>query len=269
MSLLNKFNRLIRGNPQVGNTTQLLGYDYLQETFIPLGTQEAFLSRATPLPSRLVFTPVVSDFISSTISGNGLVATAIGSGSIAAGTSSARHPGVVTISDSTTANGGGRIDTESTAFLLAGGERIAFAFQYNSIKAGATAQLGFRDNTAVGTPTDGAWLNIARVASDTILSGQTNDNTGVATTATTFTMTVDTWYRGIVTVLDGATGVLFELFSEDGVPLWSDSLATKIPTGAGRFTGAGVIATESSTDAAAVLLTLDYLELRINRTLFR
>jgi hypothetical protein len=46
-------------------------------------------------------------------------------------------------------------------------------------------------------------------------------------------------------------------------------LTQGIPVGVGRETGFGVIAGESTTDAAKPIVSLDYIELIMNRTISR
>lgn len=216
-----------------------------------------------------------SDFHeATTLAVAGITGVALGSGTIAAGTATADHMGVSAISDSTTANGGYKYLTGLTSFLLKGGERSEFIFSLGAGAARATAfvRMGFQDGATIdATVADGVWLEIVGDGAKATISGKSNDNTGVATTATTYTAEVDgTWYRGIIELNAAGTLATFAVKTcSNDLQVWGNTLATKLPTGAGRFTGWGLIAGETSTDAAGVILNIDYANMSIDRLLVR
>jgi hypothetical protein len=82
-------------------------------------------------------------------------------------------------------------------------------------------------------------------------------------------MALNTWYTGIIEVNAAGTLVTFSLVNDAETVLWTDTVNANIPTAAGRETGFGVIAGETSVDAAADIIHLDYLRMEINRTLTR
>lgn len=219
--------------------------------------------------SRAVFPAIDEDFVSSNASVlDKILGAAVSSGTIAAVNGTANHPGVVALRDSTTANGGYRIMTDVNALVLGGGEKAVFVFQDRNTGARATAsfRMGFQDSTAIQTqPTDGVWLNVA----GGIIKGQCKNNAGPTDTASTFTLTANTWYTGIIEVGAGATAATFTLLSEAGAVLWQATVSANVPNAAGRETGFGVIAGETSTDAAADIMWLDYIGLEINRVFVR
>lgn len=204
----------------------------------------------------------------------GITGAALSSGTIAGGTVTAEHMGVSAISDSTSANGGYKYLTGLTSFLLKGGEKCEFVFSLGAGAARATAniRMGFQDGATIdATVADGVWLNIVGDGAKATISGKANDNTGVATTGTTYTAEVDgTWYRGTIELNADATLATFAVKTcSNGLQVWGNTVATKLPTGAGRFTGWGIIAGETSTDAAGVILNIDYANMSIDRTLVR
>lgn len=229
-------------------------------------------SRSTKFDKAVVFE---SDFHEATANAiQGITGGALSSGTVAAGTATANHMGVIAISDSTTANGGYKYLTGLTSFLLAGGEKAEFVFSLGAGAARATAsvRMGFQDGATIdATVADGVWLNIVGDATKATISGKANDNTGVATTASTYTAEVDgTWYRGAIELNADASLATFTVKTcSNGNQVWGDTVATKIPTGAGRFTGFGIIAGETSTDAAGVIVNIDYANMSISRTLVR
>ena len=203
----------------------------------------------------------------------GITGAALSSGTVAAGTTTSEHMGVISISDSTSANGGYKYLTDLTSFLLKGGEKAEFVFSLGAGAARTTAhvRLGFQDGATIdATVADGVWLDIVGDETKATISGEANDNTGVATTDTTLTAELATWYRATIELNADATEASFAVRTcADGLQVWGNTVTTKIPTGAGRFCGFGIIAGETTTDAAAVILNLDYANMSIGRTLVR
>lgn len=175
------------------------------------------------------------------------------------------HPGVVALRDSTTANGGFSYGTNAN-ILLGGGEHCQFVFQDRNTTTRATSviRMGFQDSFTSTEPTDGVYLRIQ----GGVLRGRTRNNGVESNTATTFTVTQNTWYSCEITV-NSTSLVTFVVRNEAGTILWTDTLTTNIPTAVGREIGFGVIAYETTTDAAADIMWLDYLLFEINRVLIR
>lgn len=228
-------------------------------------------AKKNQIPNNDLAAVIESDFYDASTSAiPGILGVAISSGTIGAVAADSNHPGVVYLRDSTTANGGYRLLTHASAFRLTGGEVSEFIFKPVSVRAAGSFRLGFQDSTAINTaPTDGSWLEAVGNGTGIVLTGKTNNNTGAVSTGTTYTMTANTWYHAKITVNSDATLVTFSLYSSSGTLLWEQTLNTKIPTASGRETGWGIIAGETSTDAAADIVHLDYAALYINRTLTR
>lgn len=254
----------------VGNLPEL---DTEQKSSTVAAINEVFEdAKATHYNRAVVFE---SDFHeATTLAVAGITGAALSSGTVAAGTATKEHMGVVSISDSTTANGGYKYLTGLTSFLLGGGERCEFIFSLGAGAARATAnvKMGFQDGATIdATVADGVWLNIVGDGTKATISGKANDNTGVATTASTYTAEVDgTWYRGSIELNAAGTLATFTVKTcANGLQVWGNTVATKIPTGAGRFCGWGVIAGETTTDAAGVIVNIDYANMSIDRLLVR
>ena len=198
-----------------------------------------------------------------------LLGTALLSGAVWAGSSEADHPGCIGLVDSTTQYGGYRIMSDFNQFVIAGGEESTFVFWDDNTTTRATAsfKMGFMDSTAIQTASVDA---IEFVGSGGVLKGHCLSNSAETNTGSTYTMTENVWYRGVITVNSNASLVTFTLYlCSTGAVVWTDTVATNIPTGSARVTGWGVIAGESSTDAAAIILMLDYHKLEIKRNLVR
>jgi len=180
----------------------------------------------------------------------------------------ASHPGILRISSSTTANSGGYILTDINAFLIGGGEIFEVIFQpLVANNTNTTIRMGFLDATTYVDAVDGAYFELS--PGSLAIKGKTASNSIRSTTATSYTLTVSTWYRARLEVNSNATQVNFYVYDDSGTQLWTDSLTTNIPTALGRNTGAGVIATNSGITATA-LVYFDYMAVGIiNRNLTR
>ena len=214
---------------------------------------------------------IESDFFNASVNAiPGILGVAISSGTVGVVASDANHPGAIYLRDSTTANGGYRFLTDISSFRITGGEVTEFVFKPVSVRAAASFRFGFQDSTAIQTaPTDGVFINVVGNATNPILSGKTRNNNTESVTGTTYTLTANTWYRAKIEVNADATLITFTLYSEAGTQLWQQTLSTNIPKTAGREVGWGIIAGETSTDAAADILHADYINLSVSRTLTR
>lgn len=222
------------------------------------------------VPHRDRLTLIETDFLyNGTLQIPGMLGAALSSGTCAVVAGEANHPGIVSLSDSTTANGGYNFATAMNAILLSGGEKAVFVFKPVSLRAAASFRLGWMDSVAVQTsPTDGVFFkSIANGTAITIIGMCVSNAVSGSTPA--YTLTANTWYRGEIEINDAGTLVTFTIYSEAGAQLWQQTLAANIPTGAGRQTGFAVMAGETSTDAAAVIVQLDYLSMFKNKTLVR
>ena len=173
----------------------------------------------------------------------------------------ADHPGIIYIISSTSADSGSRVIIGPNALLLSGSESANFIIRPMTL-ALTTIRLGIHNATSSGDAVDGCYLEILAG----VTSGKTANNSARSTTGTNHLLTTNTWYRLRVILNSDATRVDFYIFAVDGTQLWTDFLATNIPTA--RPTGHGIVATNSGT-TALTLVHLDYMNIRIARTLVR
>lgn len=169
-----------------------------------------------------------------------------------------KHPGVLYFETGTVINSGYRFMTATNCLLIAGEEHTEFVFKtfYNTI---TTIRLGFQDSLTSTAPTDGIWINIANAT----LTGKTRSNGTESTTGTSYPLSNTTWYRAKFAVSDDATLVTFILYSEAGTQLWSQTLATNIPSGANRQVGHGVVAYASASPPEGIPFGLIWLDMMI------
>lgn len=191
---------------------------------------------------------------------------AISSGTLAAVNGEANHPGLIQFSSSTTTNSGYYVLMNPVSLLISGDETSEFVFKTpTSIASTATIRFNCQDALTYAAPTDGIWINLA----NTTLTGRTASNGSASTTASSYTVSANTWYRATIELNADATLATFKLFSDNSdTPLWTDTLSTNIPTGSGRNTGHGVLATSSGTSAVPLII-MDYMNLKIDRELAR
>lgn len=185
-------------------------------------------------------------------------------GTIAAVTSTANHPGIISFKSSTTQNSGYFYTGNNSGPLIAGGETFELIFSVVTT-TGTTIRLGFHDTQSITDPVDGVWVNIA----DTQLDGYAKNNAGPTVTATHYDITQGVWYRAKIVLNADATLATFTLITcADGAQVWTDTVNANIPTGAGRWTCLSGIATNSGTSAVE-LLDMDWLRYSIDRVLVR
>jgi hypothetical protein len=207
-----------------------------------------------------------SDFLVPTGAANNppFVGTAISTGTIAANAtnSTANHPGICRMTSSTTANGGYRWQTDGTAGkLIGGGESFEIVFAPLNFTT-TTFRAGYYDSTTSADCVDGIYFEYTTTGN---LVGKTSSNSVRTTSATITTLSLNTWYRGVIVVNNNATSVTFTVYDANGVSLGTQTVTTNIPTGAGRQTAVGCIATESSVTATA-MVDLDYMAFNFGTT---
>ena len=191
---------------------------------------------------------------------------ALNSGTQAKVASDQHHPGILRLTSSTTANSGGRIQTDTTAFRIGGGEIFEIIFQH-LVASGTntTLRFGFLDTTSNSDAVDGVYFEIP--ANSLNIVGKTASNSTRSTTSTSYTLTINTWYRAKLSITTAR--VDFYLYDDAGNLLWTDYLTTNIPTASGRETGAGIVATNSGTTATN-LINIDWMAIWFkDRTLTR
>jgi hypothetical protein len=222
------------------------------------------LTRKVALVLETDFYNVTSPFA------QGLTGSAISSGTVASIAAEPNHPGIMRLSDSTTANGGYLVQTAVDAFRIAGGEKVVCTFQCRSARTTSQGWIGFKDNTTNAQPTDGVFLYwVGNGAGGVTVDGRARNNAGPTITNTTYTLAINTWVTIVIELNAAATLATFTLTDDSDGVLWTNTVAGNIPTASGRECGVGISANESTTDAAAELMRLDYFRAEVGRTLTR
>lgn len=188
----------------------------------------------------------------------------ISSGTQAKIANEANHQGILRISSSTTANSGGYVRSDVAAILVQGGESFELIFRLVTLTT-TTIRLGLIDTATSTDCVDGAYIEIPATGAAVL---KTSSNSTRTTSATIATLSTGVWYRARIDVADDAASVTAYLFDADGDQLGTQTNSANIPTGAGRDTGFGVIATNSGTTAVE-MIRLDYLSFAIERALVR
>jgi len=219
----------------------------LQET----GSQ---LAQITPqVVSNLV--KYKTDFIGSSASQFYWSGAAINTGTMASTSTTAKHPGKLYFkSHASNADSGYYFYSMGDSLVLGGGYRFTEIFSTAATLTGVTRRMGFLDTTSVTAPTDGAYVKIL----NGVLTGQTVSATTGSTTSTNRELLADTWYRIVIELNTNGTLVTFILYADDSTTaLWTDTLATNIPTGA---LGSGDVCTLATPGAATLIGYVDYME---------
>lgn len=183
--------------------------------------------------------------------------TGISSGTINFTTATANHPGVIRILASAGANSGSSIGTGSanTAIVIKGGEFFSAIF-YPIAFTNITSRLGFHDSASTSDAANGVYLEINTSG---VISGKTAAASSRTSTTSTYTLSTATWYEAIAVVNANATSITYKVYSDAGSLLWTDTVASTIPTAA---TGIGFTTTTSS-GGVTDLMYLDYMEVRL------
>lgn len=174
------------------------------------------------------------------------------------------HRGIHRITSGTAANSGGTLATDLTAYRLAGGEYAEFIVNVDTT-TNTTIRLGFIDTATSTDVTDGAYIEIQASTSPTC---KTANNSTRTTSSTIATISTATWYRMRIEVDNTAANVTCSIFDANGNSLGTQTNSANIPTGAGRETGHGIIATNSGTSATNAI-QIDYMAVGTKRAVVR
>lgn len=213
--------------------------------------------------------PLETDFCNGAATGF-FTSAAVGSGSTVSGTE-ANHPGTLWLSHlAGNANSGWRITSDGNCIMLHAGLLGEFIFKSTEgFRTTSFSRLGFHDSTGTSAVVDGAWIELVGNGTVVTLFGKTSNNSSSSTTGTQYTLPLNTWVRGSVSV-ESASLVRFSLYSETGDQLWTDTLATNIPTAAGRACGFGVVSFDTSATATTFyMIAMDYMRVSSSATFNR
>lgn len=221
------------------------------------GVTNKIQSGITPLlPYKGKMSPQVQDFLSTLQTP--FTSTAIASGTIAQVASIANHPGIYRITSSASLNSGRDIALSGSIFLA--GLEVCDSIINLVATTNLLAYTGFSDAVPNSAPVDGAWINI----SGTTLTGKTSNNSSTSTTVSSYAVSAGTWYRTKVALNSNATLVTFTVYDASGNVLWTDSLATNIPTTAARLTQCRLAAINTA-GGSANMVDVDFLSFWCNR----
>lgn len=185
------------------------------------------------------------------------IGMAVQSGTHAVGIGTVKHPGIIQQKSSASANSGYRYSTDYNSILLGGGEKTTIIFKTAPVLTTVITRMGFHDSSSEAPPKDGVYVKIA----NTTLTGQTMNNTAGSTTSSNYSVSADTWYRVVIELNAAATLANFTLYADDSDNvLWTDTLATNIPTATGRTLGSVVISLSIGTEAI-VVGEVDYIDM--------
>lgn len=189
--------------------------------------------------------------VSAAVAFVGWASSGIGTAAAYITNSTPKHPFVVVIPSTASANDGVRFHTHSgfqTAYAETGSgwEFIVKAYATN----GLYARMGFLDQAGTTIPTDGAYVSITN--NQVYAVGRSNSTTYIGSTP--YSIPTDTWlkFRGICT---SSNTMAFSAIDDSGSVTWSDTV-TGLPNVPGREYGHGIVA--YNTNGSAVnLIAID------------
>ena len=191
--------------------------------------------------------------------------TAFGGGSVSTLADPAlmlKHPGVILIRSSATANSGYRILTSNNAIVLQGNEESNTIFNSSFVSSTGNMVFGFTDAVGgVAAATNGAFIQVVAtsIGGPAVVTGKNYSSGLTSNTATTGSLTAGEWYHARIKVNSDATLVTFSIYKNDGTFVWSDTLSTNIPKTAARSVAGGTLAWDSS-GGNNDIVALDYLD---------
>ena len=198
------------------------------------------------------------------------IGTAISAGTTALVAGTYSHPGTASMSTSTTASSGYSWQITGATTYLLGPDYTTTATFKPIAKSGNVTQIrfGFMDSFTATLPTDGAYCNITQINATTFTAvGQARNNNAMTTTASNYNMTNNTWYSCTVYIVSSSLA-RFTIANETA-DLWTDTVASNIPTATGRETSNAFLAYTSGGTTAQIVANIDYITVGINATVSR
>lgn len=188
----------------------------------------------------------------------------ISSGTQAKVANEANHIGILRFSSSTTTNSGAYVRSDVAAILVQGGESFELIFRIGTL-TNTTIRFGLIDSANSSDCVDGVYIEIPSTGNAVL---KTSSNSTRTTSSTIAALSTATWYRARIEVADDAASATAYIFDANGDQLGTQTNSANLPTGAGRDTGIGAIATNSGTTAVS-LIELDFMSFAKERALIR
>lgn len=165
------------------------------------------------------------------------------------------HPGVLSYSSSTTANSGVQVAWGANTGGIQLRAGLIFDCMFFPVTfANTTYRFGFTDSTSSADSVDGVYFEINGSSS---IVAKTAANSVRTTGAATGTLTASAWYHARIYV-NSLTSAVFYIYDEAGAQVFTDTITTNIPSGAGRETLPRFIVTNSS-GVATFLAQIDFI----------
>lgn len=188
----------------------------------------------------------------------------LSSGTQAKVANEANHIGILRFSSSTTTNSGAYVRSAADAILVQGGESFELIFRIGTL-TNSTIRFGLIDTANSSDCVDGVYIEIPSTGNAVL---KTSSNSTRTTSSTIAALSTATWYRARIEVADDAASAVAYIFDANGDQLGTQTNSANLPTGAGRDTGIGAIATNSGTTAVS-LIELDFMSFAKERALIR
>jgi hypothetical protein len=185
------------------------------------------------------------------------------------------RPGVTSLQRGTGANSGYYYTISGTSLLLAGNETFSIGLGNYQAPAGTNItwyRVGFLDTVTAADSTDGVyfqyWINATASSGRCVAY---NNGALLGSDVANFTLPLASWYEMKIDINSAGTAANCSIWNATtGALYWSANLSANLPTGAGRYTGAGIMIYESAAGSAANRVDVDYLntEIQAKRRLF-
>lgn len=194
------------------------------------------------------------------LNGNGIVGASISTGTVTASpTTDANHPGTAVVQNVGANSGfygvwGYNKDSGVQTIKTNGGTQFDIIFRTPGVITNITFRAGEIDTITTSDCVNG---NYFEMPGSLAIVGKTANASTRTTSATIATLSASTWYHGRITINTANTSVKFEVFSEAGASLGSQTNTTNIPA-VGGLINPGFVVTKSNTGTVD-LMTLDFM----------
>jgi hypothetical protein len=199
-----------------------------------------------------------------------LVPTAIASGTTALVAGEVEHPGIASISTSATASSGYAFQiTGATTYSLSSNYTTEISFMpYNKTGNVTVLRIGFMDAYATTLPVDGVYFNATQInATHFRIRGESRSNSIQTNTATQLDIPAQRWLTGKIYI--NSSSLVTFIIHNGTTTLWTNTVASNIPTGVGRETSFAFVGYTVGGTTAQVLARVDYITIGIDRALVR
>ena len=170
------------------------------------------------------------------------------------------HPGIATFRSGTAAGSGMRICTD-TGITIGPNYQYECCVNFLSLSA-EFYTLGYITAGGGGDGANGLYF-ITSATGSGVFYAKASNNSVRTQSASSFTASINTWYRFSIIVNSAGTRVDYYVHDMTGAQLWTDYITTNIPIGAGIQTAVQILGGTNDTTGSKFFMNADYMIARM------